>query len=80
MSDLSKPNLNPPVVEQRGEYRVTTNQGRQPQPPAAATALKGTQTIEGIREAAEARRRQSASWATRDVGPQNLANRDSKRK
>jgi hypothetical protein len=70
----------PPPIEQRGEYRNTTRRGSEPAPPAAATALKGTQTIEGIREAAEARRRQSASWSDRDVGPQSQANHDSKRK
>jgi hypothetical protein len=69
MSDLSKPNLNPPVVEQRGEYRVTTRQGSQPAPPDAARALKGTQTLQGIQDACDARRKQSASWSTRDTGP-----------
>ena len=69
---------NPPPIQQRGEYRVTTRQGSQPAPPAAAAALKGTQTIEGIREAAEARRRQSASWSTRDIGPRSSGNRNSK--
>jgi hypothetical protein len=80
MSDLSRPNLETPKIEQRGEYRVTTNRGSQPQPPDAATALKGTQTREGIEQAAEARRQNSRSWSTRDVGPQSLANHDSKRK
>jgi hypothetical protein len=69
-----------PPIEQRGEYRVSTRQGTQPLPPDAATALKGTNSIEGIRQAAEARRQQSNSWATRDVGPQELANPNSKRK
>jgi hypothetical protein len=85
LKDLSimaywKPTLAPPKIEQFGEFKNTTRRGDEPRPPDAARALRGTQTIEGIREAAEARRRQSASWATRDVGPQNLANRNSKRK
>ena len=76
----SKPTLTPPKVEQVSEYRVTTNQGSQPQPPAAAMALKGTQTLEGIKQAAEVRRQQSKSWRNRDVGSEKFANRDSKRK
>jgi hypothetical protein len=80
MSDASKPNLETPKIEQVSEYRDSTRTGSQPPPPDAARALKGTQTIEGIREATEARRQQSNSWSTRDVGPEPLANRDSKRK
>jgi hypothetical protein len=70
----------PPPIEQRGEYRVTTRQGSQPAPPAATTALKGVTKRQGIEEACEARRQQSRSWSTRDVGPQSQANHDSKRK
>ena len=78
--DTSKEPKAPPPIEQRGEYRVSTRQGSQPLPPDAATALKGTQTREGIEQAAEARRQQSRSWSERDVGPQELANPNSKRK
>ena len=67
-----------PKIEQYSEYRNTTRKGNEPAPPAAAKALKGTNTIEGIREAAEARRQQSRSWSTRDVGPRSSGNRDSK--
>jgi hypothetical protein len=77
---MSKPNLNPPNIEQVSEYRRTTNQGSQPQPPRAAQYGKGASGIEQIREATEARRKQSASWSTRDVGPQTYANPQSKRK
>jgi hypothetical protein len=66
---IDKQPASPPPIEQRGEYRVTTRQGSQPAPPDAATALKGTQTIEGIREACEARRQQSESCRYRDTGP-----------
>jgi hypothetical protein len=78
MSDASKPNLNEPKIEQYSEYRNTTRRGSEPAPPDAAKALKGTTTIEGIREAAEARRQQSRSWADRDIGPRSSGNRDSK--
>jgi hypothetical protein len=69
MSDYHKADTSPPNVEQVSEYRRTTNRGSQPQPPAAATALKGTTTRQGIEEAASARRQQSASWTNRDTGP-----------
>jgi hypothetical protein len=69
-----------PPIEQISEFRNTTRQGSQPLPPDAATALKGTTTREGIEQAAEARRQQSRSWSERDVGPQELANPNSKRK
>lgn len=69
---------NEPKIEQYSEYRNTTRKGSEPAPPDAAKALRGTNTIAGIREAAEARRAQSASWSTRDVGPRSPGNRDSK--
>jgi hypothetical protein len=78
MSDLSKPNLNPPVIEQRGEYRVTTRQGSQPAPPDAARALKGTQTLQGIQDACDARRKQSESWSMRDTGKTTPGHSDHK--
>ena len=68
MGNDSKPNLNEPKIEAYSEYRNTTRRGSEPAPPEAAKALRGTTTIEGIREAAEARRQQSASWSTRDTG------------
>ena len=68
MSDLSKPNTNPPNIEQVSEFRRTTNRGSQPAPPRAAEFGKGATNIEQIREATEARRKQSASWSTRDTG------------
>jgi hypothetical protein len=70
----------PPPIEQYSEYRNTTRRGSEPAPPDAAKALRGTTTLEGIKQATEARRQQSRSWSTRDVGPQSQANHDSKRK
>lgn len=71
MSNLSKPNLSEPKIEAYSENRNTTRRGTEPAPPEAAKALRGTQTIEGIREATEARRKQSASWTNRDTGPRS---------
>ena len=69
MGKFSEPNLNPPKIEQYFEYRNTTRRGSEPAPPDAAKALRGTNTIEEIREATEARRAQSASWAKRPTTP-----------
>jgi hypothetical protein len=76
---MHKRNLAPPRVEQVSEFRHTTNRGSEPQPPRAAQFGKGATNIEQIRDATEARRQQSASWSTRDVGPQTYANHNSKR-
>lgn len=78
MENHHEPNLNPPKIEQVSEYRNSTRRAGEAAPPDAAKALKGTQTIEGIREAAEARRQQSRSWSTRDIGPRTSGNKDSK--
>jgi hypothetical protein len=72
---MHKPNLNPVNVEQVSEYRRTTNRGTEPQPPRAAQFRKGASNIEQIREATDARRRQSNS-SDRYTGPRSPANRD----
>lgn len=53
MGNDSKPNLETPKIEQVSGYRNSTRQGSQPAPPDAAKALRGTNTIEGIRQASE---------------------------
>lgn len=78
MSDLSKPNLNPPKIEQVSEYRNTTRTGSQPPPPKGAQYGKGMRSIQEIEEATSARRRQSASWATRDTGQKTPGRSDHK--
>jgi hypothetical protein len=70
----------PSPIEAVSEYKNSTRRAGEAAPPRAAQFNKGATNIGQIREATEARRQQSNSWATRDVGPQELANRDSKMK
>jgi hypothetical protein len=69
-----------PKIEQVSEYRNTTRRGSEPAPPKAARFGVGASNIKDITDACAARRQQSSSLSTRDVGPQSQANHDSKRK
>jgi hypothetical protein len=62
-----------PPVESVSEYKAGTA-------PRAARFGQGARNIAEIAEATERRREHNSALSKRDVGPQELANRDSKRK
>jgi hypothetical protein len=73
---MHTPNLGAPKVEQVSEYRNSTRRAGEAAPPRAAEFGKGATNINEIREAAEARRKQSESWRYRDVGKRTPGSRD----
>jgi hypothetical protein len=68
MSTDKRPS-SPPPIEQVSEYKNSTRRPGEAAPPRAAEFGKGATSIEQVREATEARRRQSASWVNRNTGP-----------
>lgn len=68
MTDKQQP-TSPPPIEQISEFRNSTRRAGEAAPPRAAQFGKGARNLDEIREATEARRRQSASWTNRDIGP-----------
>jgi hypothetical protein len=52
----SRPNTATPKIERHSEYRGNSA-------PDAARALRGTTTLEGIKQATEARRANSEAWS-----------------
>ena len=70
-----RPN-SPPPIEAVSEYKNSTRRAGEAAPPRAAQFGKGATNINEIREATEARRQQSRSCSTRDIGPRSSGNRD----